>query len=53
MTFFCQIWSFRFFENDKIVKIVKIWADEVGGENPFLEVIFIVDRESDHVGIFG
>ena len=30
-----------------MVKIVKIWTDEIDGENPFLEVIFIVDHESD------
>ena len=30
-----------------MTKIVKIRIDELGDENPFLEVIFIVDLEND------
>ena len=46
MTFF-QIRSFRFFENDKITKIVKIRTEELGDETPFVRVILIVDFEYD------
>ena len=37
--------SFRFFDFSKMTKLVKIRIEELGDENPFLEVIFIENFE--------